>query len=643
MDRLRARIKDKRVLALVKAFLKAGVMTADGEREESYAGTPAGGILSPLLANIALSALDDHFTRQWQEQMGTRWQREKRRRKGLGTWRLVRYADDWVILVNGTRAHAEALREEAAAVLAPLGLRLAEEKTRVVHIDEGFDFLGFTIRRMRKRGTEKHYVYTVPSRKAIQAVKDKISAKTYRSTRHRTPACSSRASTGPWPGGRTTSVTECPKTYSARSTPTRGAGSCAGCGTSTPTWGCRNCAAASACAEPGSSPPTGSGSPARSQCRSPATATAAASRRRGHPGRSQRPASPSGQGTWSARCAERRTPGAAGGPGKPTRRDSGRAPRSDPTNLAEYAEKTVAAHRGCLKDQPGGDDADGTGAPGTAATLDQEPPEQGERAIMPDGSLDACGRERRLVIRTRERYAEIHQRLDAGESLSGISRATGLDRKTVQRFARAGSAGELLGKATSRESKLDDFTPYLRQRWNDGVTDAAALHAELRERGWTGSEQTVRRYVRPFRQALAAPDPTPAVPKTRQITRWLLTRRDRLQADERAQLQAIRARCPHIDALAGHVTAFAEMMTARTGSRDLEAWLAAVEADDQAGLRSFTIGIRHDMQAVTNGLTLHWNSGRVEGTVNKIKMIKRQMYGRASFDLLRKRVILHPA
>ena len=68
-------------------------------------------------------------------------------------------------MVNGSRAHAEALRAEAAAVLAPLGLRLAEEKTRVVHIDEGFDFLGFTIRRMRKRGTSKHYVCTVPSRR----------------------------------------------------------------------------------------------------------------------------------------------------------------------------------------------------------------------------------------------------------------------------------------------------------------------------------------------------------------------------------------------------------------------------------------------------------------------------------------------
>jgi RNA-directed DNA polymerase len=145
-----------------------------------------GGVTSPLLANIALSALDDHFTRQWQTQMGTTWQRAKRR-QGLGTWRLVRFADDFVILVNGTRARAEALREEAAAVLAPMGLRLAEEKTRVVHIDEGFDFLSFTIRRMRKRGTSKQYVYTFPSRKAIQAIKDKISAKTYRSTRNLDP------------------------------------------------------------------------------------------------------------------------------------------------------------------------------------------------------------------------------------------------------------------------------------------------------------------------------------------------------------------------------------------------------------------------------------------------------------------------
>jgi RNA-directed DNA polymerase len=87
-----------------------------------------------LLANIALSALDDHFTQQWHEQMGTEGQRRKRTRSGQGNWRLIRYADDFVLMVSGDRHHAEALRERVTTVLAPLGLRLALEKTRTVHL-----------------------------------------------------------------------------------------------------------------------------------------------------------------------------------------------------------------------------------------------------------------------------------------------------------------------------------------------------------------------------------------------------------------------------------------------------------------------------------------------------------------------------
>ena len=291
MGRLRARITDKRVCALVKAFLKAGVMTADGGREETHTGTPQGGILSPLLANIALSALDDHFTRQWQASR-IDGQRGKRRRQGLGNWRLIRYADDFVVMVSGQRHHAEALREQTAAVLAPLGLRLAQEKTRVVHIDEGFDFLSFTIRRMRKRGTSKRYVYTIPSKTAIQAAKGKVSAKTYRSTRNQNPQTLiqgiNRFLAG-WANYFRHGVSSA--AFHARTT-TRGAGSCAGCGTSTntaaPASGCQNCGAGSACPAPGSSPSTESCSPAHPASRSPATATAAAtSRPRGHPSRQQ--------------------------------------------------------------------------------------------------------------------------------------------------------------------------------------------------------------------------------------------------------------------------------------------------------------------------------------------------------------------
>ncbi|MDQ2847300.1 MAG: reverse transcriptase domain-containing protein [Actinomycetota bacterium] len=137
-----------------------------------------------MLANIALSALDDHFDRQWRTEMGSDYQRGRRRRNGQGCWRLIRYADDFVIVVSGEREHAEALRGQVTELLTPLGLTLSLEKTHVVGIDEGFDFLGFHIRRMRKRGTTKSYVYTVPSRKAIAAVRTKVSAATYRSTLH---------------------------------------------------------------------------------------------------------------------------------------------------------------------------------------------------------------------------------------------------------------------------------------------------------------------------------------------------------------------------------------------------------------------------------------------------------------------------
>ncbi|TQS03837.1 group II intron reverse transcriptase/maturase, partial [Microbispora hainanensis] len=181
MNRIRSRISDKRVLALAKAFLKAGVMN-HGLFKDSLTGAPQGGILSPLLANIALTALDEHFHTQWHTLMGTDYQRTKRRRSGQGNWRLIRYADDFVVMVSGPVHHAEDLREQISEVLARLGLRLSAEKTRVVHIDDGFDFLGQTIRRQRKRGTDKLVVYTRPSKRAIQAIKDRVSERTYRYT-----------------------------------------------------------------------------------------------------------------------------------------------------------------------------------------------------------------------------------------------------------------------------------------------------------------------------------------------------------------------------------------------------------------------------------------------------------------------------
>lgn len=187
LGRVRARIGDKRILGLVKAFLRAGVLTEAGLSRDTITGTPQGGLLSPLLANIALSVLDERFARKW-EALGPEWTRAKHRRAGVPVYRLVRYADDFVVMVGGTRRDAEALWDEVSTVLAPIGLRLSEEKTRVCHIDEGFDFLGFRIQRRAWRGRAgKRAVYTYPSKKALASVMDRVRRATRRK-RHRTLA-----------------------------------------------------------------------------------------------------------------------------------------------------------------------------------------------------------------------------------------------------------------------------------------------------------------------------------------------------------------------------------------------------------------------------------------------------------------------
>jgi len=184
MDRVRARVKDKRVLALVKAFLKAGVLTETGRLEDTHTGTPQGGILSPLIFNVAMSVLDEHLHRPWNPggSMHTRYLRSRRTVKGLPTWRVVRYADDFVVLVHGTRTDTEDLREDVAHVLAPMGLRLSAAKTQIVHMSDGFDFLGFHIRWKRKRGTSKWHVYTFIADRPIRSLKAKVRALTNRNS-----------------------------------------------------------------------------------------------------------------------------------------------------------------------------------------------------------------------------------------------------------------------------------------------------------------------------------------------------------------------------------------------------------------------------------------------------------------------------
>ena len=119
------------------------------------------------------------------------------------------------------------------------------------------------------------------------------------------------------------------------------------------------------------------------------------------------------------------------------------------------------------------------------------------------------------MVRTRERYAAVQQLMAEGHSLKQISQQLRLDRGTVRRFAEATGVAQLLVKATNRSGKLDGYTDHLHTRFQAGVTDAVVLHTELRQRGFTGSVQTVRRFLHPLRDVAAHPSrprqPLPSV------------------------------------------------------------------------------------------------------------------------------------
>jgi RNA-directed DNA polymerase len=180
LDEVRRQIKDKRVLELIRAFLRAGVMTETGRLERTVIGTPQGGIASPLLANIALSALDRQYVADWRDMSRYDGRRQFLQRTGRVTYRMVRYADDLVLLARGTSEQAQSLLEQLNARVEALGLTLKAEKTAITHIDEGFVFLGQRIVRGAKG--HKRYVYTFVSREALTSVTRKVKALTGRST-----------------------------------------------------------------------------------------------------------------------------------------------------------------------------------------------------------------------------------------------------------------------------------------------------------------------------------------------------------------------------------------------------------------------------------------------------------------------------
>jgi hypothetical protein len=295
-------------------------------------------------------------------------------------------------------------------------------------------------------------------------------------------------------------------------------------------------------------------------------------------------------------------------------------------NLGEAVDKTVRAHHHCLREAPAEQ----------PESVDEIRAENPSAKAVP---LNAYGHPSKLATRTIERHTLVRSLIEQGHSMARIAREQGLDPRTVKRFATAEHPDQLLGRALGRSSLLDDYKPYLLKRIAEGCTQANTLHAELQVRGWRGSIQTVRRFVFPLRDAKQLPPLPP--PRVREIARWIMTDPAHLAKADASALDAARARCLELDALAGHVSAFASMMGQLSG-HNLRAWCAGVHADDLPALHSLADGFLRDEAAVTAGLTLHWSSGSVEGAVTRIKFLKRQCFGRANFDLLRKRILPAP-
>jgi transposase len=244
--------------------------------------------------------------------------------------------------------------------------------------------------------------------------------------------------------------------------------------------------------------------------------------------------------------------------------------------------------------------------------------------------------ELKVVTRTRRHHAAVHELLGQGHSKAAIARQLSLHPATVRKFANATTVDGLIAKNQQRSSILDGYHEHLHRRWNDGIRNATQLIREITQMGYTGTEQQVQRYVRRFRTGpsqTAVPPPRP--PSVRDITRWIMSDPGNLGKDDTAELRAIRNRSKELNRLTGHVKDFAVMMTQLEGHR-LDAWIITVEKDSLTALASFARNLRRDIDAVRNGLTLPYNSGPVD----RIKMLKRQMFGRANLDLLRKRTLL---
>jgi transposase len=250
-------------------------------------------------------------------------------------------------------------------------------------------------------------------------------------------------------------------------------------------------------------------------------------------------------------------------------------------------------------------------------------------------------RERRLAL-----YHEVLRWQQQGLTARQVAKELGISRTTVNKYLQEGAFPERKARATPAGS-VAPYAAYLRRRWDEGCHNTKQLWRELREQGFPGQPLAVWRFTRSWRdpggagrgdERGARDRSVPAHPAPRAVVWWLLGARETLTEEQAAFLERLKAECPKV-ALAESLTRdFFTMVRERTSGK-LEAWVQRASTSGMEALKQFGAGLRRDWDAVVAGLTLEWSSGPVEGQVNRLKMVKRQMFGRAGLSVLRARVL----
>ena len=269
------------------------------------------------------------------------------------------------------------------------------------------------------------------------------------------------------------------------------------------------------------------------------------------------------------------------------------------------------------------------------------------RLGRPYGSVEGLAQKRheRLV----ERWKEIRRLHLAGASVKDIAEWVGTSQSTVYRY-RELSEPPPRPRYRRRASVLDPYLPYLVKRWNEGCRSAKRLYAEIRDQGYHHSVDTVNRLLSSFRHTEQRDGKLPhaprakrgsiagASPTTKNVAALFLRREEMLNEEQKEYLERL---CASDVALADArrlTQGFAKMVRNLEGER-LGRWLKEAEASGASVMKKFATGLKKDLPAVRAGLTEEWSNGPVEGFITKLKLIKRQGYGRANFDFLRTRAL----